>query len=77
MFSIPKRNLEQSSVFEDMFTLPRCDESDLEGSSDKKPIVLEDISSDAFASFLTVLCPLYVQSVMLICGIILTRQNLL
>lgn len=57
LFRVPKLYFKHnSSVFNDMFTLPSGD-SEIEGSSDEKPIILEGIQCGDFQRLLQVMYP--------------------
>lgn len=61
MFKIPIHYLAQIKIFSTTFSLPPSKDG-IEGVTEEKPLVLEQISKGDFKSFLTVLIPLYVNS---------------
>ncbi|KAJ3500252.1 hypothetical protein NLJ89_g9881 [Agrocybe chaxingu] len=60
LFNVPKQGFQvPGTIFEAMFSLPTgVDPSEVEGSSDERPIVLANIPTNHFRSFLKVLYPL-------------------
>lgn len=58
LFKVPRRPFEdQSDVFKSMFTLPPGQNIVVDGMSDDKPLLLENIKKDDFRAFLHVLFP--------------------
>ena len=61
MFKIPKHYLTQINIFSTTFSLPPGKDG-IEGVTEEKPFVLEQICKVDFKAFLSVLIPLYVNS---------------
>lgn len=58
LFKVPRKPFEdQSDVFRAMFTLPPGQNTEVDGMSDDKPLLLETVKKDDFRAFLQVLFP--------------------
>ncbi|KAH8117107.1 hypothetical protein DFH11DRAFT_1152839 [Phellopilus nigrolimitatus] len=58
LFRVPQQGFEsQSEVFKTMFTLPSGEDTEQDGCSDDRPLVLEGIKADDFRAFLKLLYP--------------------
>jgi hypothetical protein len=62
MFQVPKHYVAQIDIFSATFSLPPSEDG-AEGLTEKKPLVLHQITTEDFKSFLKVLIPLYVSYV--------------
>lgn len=61
LFRVPREHfIMDSSVFRAMFSIPQCENSACDGSSDANPVKLRGIVKADFESLLKVMFPLYV-----------------
>jgi hypothetical protein len=60
LFRVPRFVFKDSSVFQDMLSVPQGDSGTLEGTNEEHPLVLPSYQANDFRQLLRVLLPQYV-----------------